>query len=41
MSGVLLIPGLGTRMSDPYVYVVFWALGSYLIVKYLDPWGKI
>ena len=26
ISGIPLILGLGTRMSDPYVYVVFWAL---------------
>ena len=25
VSGIPLILGLGTRMSDPYVYVVFWA----------------
>ena len=24
LSGIPLILGLGTRMSDPYVYVVFW-----------------
>ena len=24
-SGVALAWGLGTRMPDPYVYVVFWA----------------
>ena len=26
VSGILLVLGLGTRMSDPYVYVVFWTL---------------
>ena len=26
VSGIPLILGLGTRMSDPYVYVVFWPL---------------
>ena len=26
VSGIPLILGLGTRMSDPCVYVVFWAL---------------
>ena len=25
ISDILVILGLGTRMSDPYVYVVFWA----------------
>ena len=25
MSGIPLLLGLRTRMSDPYVYVVFWA----------------
>ena len=25
VSGIPLILGLGTRMSDPSVYVVFWA----------------
>ena len=25
ISGIPLILGLGTRMSDPYVYVVLWA----------------
>ena len=25
ICGFPLILGLGTRMSDPYVYVVFWA----------------
>ena len=25
ISGIPLILGLGTKMSDPYVYVVFWA----------------
>ena len=24
-SGIPLVLGLGTRRSDPYVYVVFWA----------------
>ena len=24
VSGIILVLGLGTRMSDPYVYVVFW-----------------
>ena len=24
VSGISFILGLGTRMSDPYVYVVFW-----------------
>ena len=26
LSGIPLILGLQTRMSDPYVHVVFWAL---------------
>ena len=26
ISGIPLKLGLGTRMSDPYGYVVFWAL---------------
>ena len=25
ISGIPLILGLGTRMSDPFLYVVFWA----------------
>ena len=37
VSGMPLMLGLGARMSDPYVYVVFWApIGSQ---KYLEAPG--
>ena len=37
ISGIPLILGLGTRMSDPHVYVVFWAL-KYGLIKECG-WG--
>ena len=37
VSGTRLIWGLGTRMSDPYVYVAFWAPRETFCWKFLVP----
>ena len=34
ISGIFFILGLRTRMSDPYVYVVFWAPNVEWLTKF-------